>query len=129
LIRFLLDQGLPRTAVSFLRAAGWDAVHVVELGMSRATDVEIIDVARQDHRVICTLDADFHALLATSGHSHPSVVRIRREGLKAKELADLGTVGGSRRRKRMSLTRREENAASIVHCTRRAVAHEHRVHF
>jgi predicted nuclease of predicted toxin-antitoxin system len=36
-----------------------------------------------------TLDADFHALLATSDEKSPSVVRIRREGLNAKAICEL----------------------------------------
>jgi predicted nuclease of predicted toxin-antitoxin system len=39
--------------------------------------------------VICTLDADFHTLLAVSGASGPSVVRIRREGMRGAEVASL----------------------------------------
>lgn len=57
--------------------------------MQQAGDTEIIRYARQDKRVICTLDADFHALLAVSGASYPSVVRVRQEGLKAEAVADL----------------------------------------
>jgi predicted nuclease of predicted toxin-antitoxin system len=36
-----------------------------------------------------TLDADFHALLALSGATGPSVVRIRIEGQRAQGLATL----------------------------------------
>jgi predicted nuclease of predicted toxin-antitoxin system len=36
-----------------------------------------------------TLDADFHALLALSGATGPSVVRIRIEGQRAEGLATL----------------------------------------
>ncbi len=89
MIRVVLDQGLPRGAVAHLREAGWDAVHVGEIGMSRASDVEILDYARREHRVCVTLDADFHALLVLRFEAAPSVVRIRIEGLQAVAMAEL----------------------------------------
>jgi predicted nuclease of predicted toxin-antitoxin system len=89
MIAVLLDQGLPRTAAGLLREAGWDVQHVSERGMSQAEDVTIIEVARQEGRVVVTLDADFHALLAVSGAQGPSVLRIRMEGLKADQVASL----------------------------------------
>jgi predicted nuclease of predicted toxin-antitoxin system len=89
LIRLLLDQGLPRSAATFLNDAGWDVVHVGDIGMSRASDQQILDHARRDQRVCVTLDADFHALLALSKAKAPSVIRIRQEGLTGAELAHL----------------------------------------
>jgi predicted nuclease of predicted toxin-antitoxin system len=89
MIAVLLDQGLPRTAAGLLREIGWDVQHVSERGMSQAEDVAIIEVARQEGRVVVTLDADFHALLAVSGAQGPSVLRIRMEGLKADQVATL----------------------------------------
>lgn len=69
--------------MTLLARAGWDAVHVSDLGMGRTDDAEIVKHARETNRVCVTLDADFHALLATSGASTPSVIRIRKEGLDA----------------------------------------------
>lgn len=89
MIAVLLDQGLPRTAAGLLREIGWDAQHVSERGMSQAEDVAIIEVARQEGRVVVTLDADFHALLAVSGARGPSILRIRMEGLRADRVAAL----------------------------------------
>jgi predicted nuclease of predicted toxin-antitoxin system len=88
-MKLLLDQGLPRSAASLLRAAGIDTVHTGEIGLATTDDESIIQVARQEERIVVTLDADFHALLALSGADKPSVVRIRIEGLRAEPLATL----------------------------------------
>jgi predicted nuclease of predicted toxin-antitoxin system len=88
-VTLLLDQGLPRSAGTLLRAQGIDTVHVGDVEMWAAEDVEILSLARLQNRVIVTLDADFHALLALSGAQFPSVIRIRIEGLKAGALAIL----------------------------------------
>jgi predicted nuclease of predicted toxin-antitoxin system len=89
LTRLLLDQGLPRDAAEILRSGGWDALHVGEIGMGTASDGMIVERAVADGRVVVTLDADFHALVAVAGSKGPSVIRIRREGLRARELATL----------------------------------------
>jgi predicted nuclease of predicted toxin-antitoxin system len=89
LTRLLLDQGCPRSTALILNQAGWDVVHVAEIDMSRATDVEILDVARQQQRICVTLDADFHTYLAVTNAATPSVIRLRIEGLKADAFARL----------------------------------------
>lgn len=91
MIRALLDQGLPRSAVRLLREIGWDVVHVGDVGLAAATDAQILERARAENRVVITLDADFHRLLAISGAKAPSVVRIREEGLTAAPLVRLLT--------------------------------------
>ncbi len=88
-MKLLLDQGLPRSTVQHLAGMGIAAEHVGDLGMARAADANILDVARERQAVVVTLDADFHALLATSRATSPSVVRLRIEGLKGEETAAL----------------------------------------
>jgi predicted nuclease of predicted toxin-antitoxin system len=85
----LLDQGLPRSTALHLRDAGLKADHVGEVGLAAAGDSTILARARDHAQIVVTLDADFHALLALSGATGPSVIRIRIEGLKAKQLAEL----------------------------------------
>ena len=88
-MRWLLDQGLPLRAVDLLKSAGEDAVHVAEIGMAKTADELILQHASKESRVVVTLDADFHALLALSGAKGPSVIRFRVEGLTAGPAADL----------------------------------------
>jgi predicted nuclease of predicted toxin-antitoxin system len=85
----LLDQGLPRTTPHHLKEFGIEAVHTADLNLSTADDVAILKHAREFNQIVATLDADFHALLAFSGAVKPSVIRIRIEGLRAEELAQL----------------------------------------
>lgn len=88
-MRLLLDQGLPRSAARLLREAGVDTVHVGEIGYSDADDASILIRARDEERTVVTLDADFHALLALSRATSPSVIRIRMEGLYGQKAVDL----------------------------------------
>ena len=88
-MKLLLDQGTPRSAASLLRQAGLDAVHTGEIGLAEAEDVQIIERAAGEERVVVTLDADFHSHLAQAQARKPSVIRIRIEGLRAEEFAGL----------------------------------------
>lgn len=85
-MKLLLDQGLPRSSADWLRQAGIDAVHVGEIRLSAAEDATILRLGRDQNLVVVTLDADFHAMLALSRDTSPSVIRIRMEGLRGEEL-------------------------------------------
>ncbi len=88
-MKLLLDQGLPLGASALLRNAGIETIHVGEIGMSDAEDTEIIQRARNEGRIIVTVDADFHTLLAFEQANSPSVIRIRIERLRALALTEL----------------------------------------
>ena len=72
-----------------LRQAGFDAVHTAEIGIATAADQEILERAYAENRIVVTLDADFHAILALSGACGPSIIRVRMEGLRSEEFSDL----------------------------------------
>ena len=57
--------------------------------MARAEDILILERARNDEYVCVTLDHDFHAHLAFTGHGRPSVILLRVQGLDALGQADL----------------------------------------
>jgi predicted nuclease of predicted toxin-antitoxin system len=87
--RLVLDQGLPRSTAKILAARGWDVAHTGDIGLSQATDEEILTYAARERRACVTLDADFHALIAVHQMTLPSTIRIRIQGLKGDGLADI----------------------------------------
>jgi predicted nuclease of predicted toxin-antitoxin system len=88
-MKLLLDQGLPLSASSLLTQQGFDTIHVSEIEMWAAEDTEIIQKAQAENRVVVTLDADFHSILALNNFSSPSIIRIRIERLRALALTQL----------------------------------------
>jgi predicted nuclease of predicted toxin-antitoxin system len=90
-MKLLLDQDVSAGAAEILRAAGMDVFHAREVELSEAQDFDILSWCRENGRVLVSLDADFHALLALSGAISPSVIRIRIEGLRDRAMASLIT--------------------------------------
>ena len=86
-MKFLLDQGVPRSAAAPLGLLGFDAVHTGAIGMAKASDPDILERARREGETVVTLDADFHALLALSNAAAPSVIRVRIEGMRGPDIA------------------------------------------
>lgn len=57
--------------------------------MCKAEDDEILAWSLEKNAIVVTLDADFHTILAISGASGPSVIRLRIQGLGATEVVEL----------------------------------------
>jgi len=76
-LRFLIDNALSPLIAERLRAAGHDAVHVRDYGLSAASDAEIFDRADRERRIIVSADTDFGTLLATRQQPSPSAVLFR----------------------------------------------------
>lgn len=88
-MKLLLDQGLPPLTAELLRERGIDAIHVSEIGYSRAKDPKIIELAQTNNRIIVTLDADYHAAIALTSAPSPSVIWIRVVNLRAAEYVEI----------------------------------------
>ncbi len=88
-VRLVLDQGVPRDAANRLRELGHECLHVGEIGMSKSADDEILMWSLGKNAIVVTLDADFHTILAVSGASGPSVIRLRLQGLGARQVVQL----------------------------------------
>lgn len=79
-MKFLLDANLSPTLIEPLHQAGHDATHVADLGLLRASDDAIFDLAAAEGYVVITADNDFPMMLALQDASRPSVVLLRHVG-------------------------------------------------
>ncbi|MBI5446283.1 MAG: DUF5615 family PIN-like protein [Deltaproteobacteria bacterium] len=62
-MKFLLDQDVYEITARLLRSMGHDVVTAADLGLSRASDLELLAAARERERILVTRDADFGELV------------------------------------------------------------------
>jgi len=75
-MKFLGDMGISPRTIALLREQGYDAIHLVEQNLERMPDPNILDKARQEERILLTVDLDFAQLLAMSGERLPTYVQL-----------------------------------------------------
>ena len=76
-MKFLLDMGISPKTADFLRNLGYDAIHLHDLESDRSTDPAVLQMARNEGRILLTHDLDFGELIAASGANIPSVIIFR----------------------------------------------------
>jgi predicted nuclease of predicted toxin-antitoxin system len=76
-MNFVADAGISPRTVKFLLEQGHDVVHVRDIGMQRANDTEILELARSQDRIVLTFDLDFGDLLALGLKDKPSTIIFR----------------------------------------------------
>jgi predicted nuclease of predicted toxin-antitoxin system len=62
-MRFLLDQDVYAVTARFLVDAGHDVVLVAQIGLSQASDEEILRTAQEQNRILVTRDRDYGNLV------------------------------------------------------------------
>jgi|CXWL01.1.fsa_nt_gi predicted nuclease of predicted toxin-antitoxin system len=76
-MRCLVDNSMSPRFADSLRAAGHEAVHVRDLGLSTADDTIIFDRAAAEDRIVIAQDTDFGTILALRQAARPSVILFR----------------------------------------------------
>jgi len=75
-MRLLADQDVYALTVSVLRQHQHDVVTAVELGLSQVSDVELLESAIRDRRILLTRDRDFGGLVFVNA-MHAGVIYLR----------------------------------------------------
>jgi len=76
-VKLLLDENLSPQHAAILRGQGYDAVAVIEIGLSGEPDEKIRAFAIENGRVLITLDADFANILRFPPAGTPGVIRLK----------------------------------------------------
>ena len=76
-MKLLLDENLSPKHASELRAQAYDALAVLEVGLSGATDEQVLQFAVENGRVLVTLDADFANVMRFPPERTFGVVRLK----------------------------------------------------
>ncbi len=85
-MKFLADMGISPKSAAFLRSLGYDAVHLLDQGLGRLPDPDILEKARLEGRVLLAHDLGFGELVAASGTQLPSVIIFRLNNMKPKRI-------------------------------------------
>ncbi|MCE5326792.1 MAG: DUF5615 family PIN-like protein [Planctomycetaceae bacterium] len=77
-MRLLIDSPLSPLVARLLSEAGHDCVHVQQYGLQSAPDMQVMERALAEDRIIISADSDFATLLALGRRAKPSFVLLRR---------------------------------------------------
>lgn len=81
-LRFLADVHISPLTVAALDSQGYDTVRTTDLLPATAADIEILELAREEGRVVLTQDLDFSMLVALSDYGLPSLITLRLSSAK-----------------------------------------------
>ncbi len=76
-MRVFIDQMIRQELAKTLRDHGHDVIRASEIGLERADDAVILDVACREGRVLLTLDGHFGNWAVLPLNRHPGVVRLK----------------------------------------------------
>ena len=76
-MKFLMDENMPLSFAEILRELGYEAMHVLDVGLEETDDRLILSYAQQHQQIIVTFDLDFSRLVAVGHLQLPSVITFR----------------------------------------------------
>ena len=88
-MKVLLDMPVSALLLEVLEAHGHEGVHAYQIGKDRASDTELLEIARREGRIVITADLDFPRLLALSAADGPGMILFRGGNYSDREMCGL----------------------------------------
>jgi predicted nuclease of predicted toxin-antitoxin system len=88
-MKFLLDMPVSASLLGVIREYGHEGVHASQIGKAFAPDIELLELARSENRIIVTADLDFPRLLALSMAEGPGTILFRGGNFSDTEMCTL----------------------------------------
>jgi predicted nuclease of predicted toxin-antitoxin system len=88
-MKILLDMNIPLKYAELLISKGVDCIRWSDIGSPNATDIEIMEYARNNDFIVLTFDLDFSAILSMTHELKPSIAQIRASVAHAEKAVDL----------------------------------------
>lgn len=76
-MKFLTDENLPRSTVQMLRELGHEVKDVREAKLSGFSDRKLFEIAKNESRILVTLDKDFGNILYFPPKEHSGIIVLR----------------------------------------------------
>lgn len=77
MLRFKVDENLPKEVAALLAAHGHDAFTVAEQRHAGAADSELSAICKAEARILVTLDLDFSNIRVYPPEEHPGIIVLR----------------------------------------------------
>jgi len=90
-VRFLVDQNISPRTTQFLRSLGHDALDTRDLSLEEAPDEVLLQIAREQHRILVTFDKDFTDIRDYPTDYGPGVIVLRTRSATSKTVSALLT--------------------------------------
>jgi predicted nuclease of predicted toxin-antitoxin system len=88
-MKFKIDQNLPIEAADLLTAAGHDAVTVYQQSLGGAPDERIVEVCKEEDRILITADLDLSDIRRYPPSQTPGYILLRLPRQSKQALLDL----------------------------------------
>ena len=88
-MKILLDMPVSIKLADWLRSKGYDTAHLRERNLQTLPDKEVLKLARQEKRILVSMDLDFPQLIATQALEWPSLILFRLRNPVPEKVGDL----------------------------------------